>query len=339
MDGMNLQFTKKELDRIKKDIPADPLAYEYFLRSISYELSNEGDRMAIQMINQSIELDSTFAPAYLQLGDRLHRYAQYGLLNPEETARAESAFLKALELNDELINAYGNLAMLYTETNRSTEAVELIKRMLELNPNSAEAHYALGYLYRYAGMNEAAIEQMEKAVSLDPNNLSFRSICATYLQAGMYEKAFHSAGLYAESGFLLHIMGQARFRQGRHSEALEYFNRSIDLDPGKLAALTSMGIKAYIEGKREEGIQAAMEFEEYNIVDAEAWYFFAQNYGILGEKEGCMRCLRKAVDGGFFNYPYMSKDFCLDSVRDEQEFSKILETAREKHLAFKERFF
>lgn len=339
MDGMNVQFTQKEINRIKKDIPSNPLAYEYFLRSISYELSNEGDRMAIQMINQSIELDSTFAPAYLQLGDRLHRYAQYGLLNPEETARAERAFLKALELNDELINAYGYLAMLYTETNRGTEAVELIKRMLELNPNSAEAHFALGYLYRYAGMNEAAVEQMETAVSIDPNNVNFRSICNTYLYAGMYDKALHAAGLYAKSGYLLHIMGQARFRQGKYEQALEYFNQSIELDPGKLAALTSAGIKAYIEDNRQEGIQAAMKFEEYNLVDAEAWYFFAGNYGLLNDKEGCLRCLRRAVDGGFFNYPLMNRDFYLDSVREEEEFRTILEDARIKHLAFRERFF
>jgi hypothetical protein len=57
---------------------------------------------------------------------------------------------------------------------------------------------------------------------------------------------------------------------------------------------------------------------------------------MLGEKEACIRCLRRAVDGGFFNYPLMSTDKNLDSARDEPEFKKILEEARIKHQAFKE---
>ena len=47
IQGMNVQFTQKELSRIQNNIPHDPLAYEYFLRSISYEYTNEGDLLAI----------------------------------------------------------------------------------------------------------------------------------------------------------------------------------------------------------------------------------------------------------------------------------------------------
>ena len=339
IEGMDVQFTQKELSRISKDIPANPLAYEFFLKSISYEHNNEGDRLAIEMIKKSIELDSNYAPAYYQLGNRLHRYAQYGLLNPEETKRAEKAFLNALELNGELIPALGNLSSIYTETNRIIEAVQLTKQILEINPNSAEAHYSLGYVYRYAGMNDEAIEQMEKAISLDPKNQGFRSICNTYLVAGKYDIAFESVDLFEESGFLLQVQGQARFRQGKHDQALIYLNRAIDLDPGKLAALTSAGVKAFIEGNLEEGIRAAQKFESYNIADAEAWYFIAGNYGLLGDVEGCLRCLRRAVNGGFFNYPLMSTDFYLDSARDDPEFQTILEDAHKRHQAFKKKFF
>jgi tetratricopeptide (TPR) repeat protein len=188
-------------------------------------------------------------------------------------------------------------------------------------------------------MNDEAIEQMEKAISLDPKNQGFRSINITYLFAGKYENAFNAGSLFEESAFILQIKGQALFRQGKHEKALEYLNRAIKLEPGKLAALTSTGVKAFIEGNLEEGIMAAQKFEEFNIADAEAWYFIAENYGLLGEKEGCLRCLQKAVDGGFFNYPLMSTDFYLDSVRDDPEFQKILEDAHRKHHAFNKRFF
>ena len=337
IEGMNVQFTQKEFNRISRDIPENPLAYEYFLRSISYAHSNEGDQLAIEMLNKSIELDSSFAPAHHQLGDRLHRFAQYGFLDPAETKRAEESYLKALSLNGELLSALGQLSMVYAETDRIVEAVRLTKEMLELNPNNANAHFSIGYIYRYAGLNEEAVEEMEKAISLDPNNQGFRSINITYIWAGEYEKAFEIGKKFKESTFIIGIEGQALFRLGREKEAMEHLKRVFILEPGKLEANAASGVTSFISGNIEEGLSAARKFEEYNLADAEAWYFNAGNYGLLGDKKGCIRCLRRAVDGGFFNYPMMNTDFYLDTARNEPEFQEILEEAKQKHLNFKKK--
>jgi TolB-like protein/predicted Ser/Thr protein kinase len=179
MDRLKTQFLHDERGRIQTDVPQDPVAYEYYLKSISYPLSNEGDQLAIEMLRKSIELDPNYAPAYDQLGDRIHRLALFGLLDPEETKRAEKFHLKALSLNGELLSALGNLAGIYTETARIEEAVEITRQMLDINPNNAEAHFSLGYIYRYAGMNNEAVQEMEKAVTLDPKNPDFRSIVIT----------------------------------------------------------------------------------------------------------------------------------------------------------------
>jgi len=121
--------------------------------------------------------------------------------------------------------------------------------------------------------------------------------------------------------------------------ASEYFDRSLDMDPDGLQALWVTGMKAYIEGNVEAGLVATRKFEKANIQDAEAWYHFASNYGLLGDRDGCIRTLDRAVDGGFFNYPDMLTDSFLDSVREDAEFKKILEQAKEKHMAFQKRFF
>ncbi len=55
--------------------------------------------------------------------------------------------------------------------------------------------------------------------------------------------------------------------------------------------------------------------------------------------DGCIRSLQRAVDGGYFNYHLMLSDSDLDSVRDDPKFKEILEKAKEKHLAFKKKFF
>ena len=338
--GMNTQFSEKEISRIGKDLSSNPLAYEYYLRGVSYPHTNEGDEMAIEMFNKSIELDSIYAPAYDNLGTRIHNLAQYGLLDPEETKKAEAAHIKALSINEELLSALGHLAKIYTETARTEKAVELTKQMLEINPNNADAHFALGYIYRYAGMNTYAIQEMEKAIAIDPMNPGFQSIGITYMWAGEYEKAFEVLKNYAPSArTYFGIQGLALFRQGKKEQAIKYFDRVIELEPEGLSALMVAATKAYIEDEIEEGIAIASKFEQYDVEDAEAWYLNAGNYGLLGDRDGCIRCLQRAVDGGFFNYPLIQTDFFLDSVRDEPEFHIILESAKQKHNAFKKMFF
>ncbi|MDX2444834.1 MAG: hypothetical protein QNK30_13640 [Bacteroidales bacterium] len=109
VNELDIQFSQNEINRIKKDIPTNSLAYEYYLRAIAYPRNNEGDELAIEMIKKSIELDSLYAPSYALYGDRLHSLANYALLKPEETIKAEKYIEKALSINPELYSAMGIL--------------------------------------------------------------------------------------------------------------------------------------------------------------------------------------------------------------------------------------
>lgn len=68
-------------------------------------------------------------------------------------------------------------------------------------------------------------------------------------------------------------------------------------------------------------------------------YEIASQYGLLGDKTSCARVLQKAVEGGFFNYPFMLRDSFLGPVRGDPEFQRVLALAKEKHVAFKKKFF
>ncbi len=59
------------------DMPGNPLAYEYYLRAISYSYNNNDTHLSISMLKKSLELDSTFAPTYSELGFRYNILSQY----------------------------------------------------------------------------------------------------------------------------------------------------------------------------------------------------------------------------------------------------------------------
>jgi hypothetical protein len=94
-----------------------------------------------------------------------------------------------------------------------------------------------------------------------------------------------------------------------------------------------------LEGKIEQGIKYTQQWEQEGTWDAEIWYHIAANYGLLGDNKGCVRVLRKAVEGGFFCYPFFLIDPFLDPVRDDPEFQEVLALAKEKHETFKQKYF
>jgi tetratricopeptide (TPR) repeat protein len=93
-----------------------------------------GNRQAEQMFRQSIALDSSFAPAYYELGFRLSQLASYTMRAETLYVAAESAFLKAISLNGGMLSAYGNLASNYAESGQTERAYETAQKILSSIP-------------------------------------------------------------------------------------------------------------------------------------------------------------------------------------------------------------
>ena len=62
-------------------------------------------------------------------------------------------------------------------------------------------------------------------------------------------------------------------------------------------------------------------------------------YCINQEIDKCISVLDKAVKRGYFAYPHMLKCRFLDPARGNPGLDAVLDKARLKHEAFKEKFF
>jgi serine/threonine protein kinase/Tfp pilus assembly protein PilF len=334
--GLKIQFSPNERLRMQTDMPQNPLAYEYYLRGVAQPSTIEGNYLAIELFEKSIQLDSTYAPAFNELGFRIHKLAAYTLTDVEKLPQAEQAYLRALSLNGELFSALGNLAILYTETGRLRKASELSKQMSEISPNNALAHFALGYVYRYAGLMQEAKKEMKLAIALDPQDKRFRSLGITYCYLEEYDKAFKAFEIDKGSVYALTFQGWTLLRQGQLDLAVNCFRRAVALDPEAILAQHSASLKAFIEGNKEKGLSILWRFERKNPPDADSWYFISATYALFGDKAGCLRTMRRAVESGFYNYPLLLKDSFFDLVRQTPEYQQALALAKAKHLEFKE---
>jgi tetratricopeptide (TPR) repeat protein len=156
---------------------------------------------------------------------------------------------------------------------------------------------------------------------------------------GEHSKAISVFDLGRESGYTYLQRGMIYLREGKIDSALRYINSAINLESFAVSGLFAKAIKSYIEQNEVEGLKIAIELEKSDPRDSEVLYGLASIYGMFGDKKKCCLLLRRAIEGGFFCYPYMLRDEFLDPVRNDPEFQDVLAVAKKKHETFKQMYF
>lgn len=216
-------------------------AYNLYLKGLFYwnKWTPEDRKKAIKIYEEAIEKEPNFALPYSGLANC---YSILGSTSQMDSKivfpKAKKAALKALELDNNLMEAYLALATvkLYYDWDDAA-ANELIQKALKLNPGAAVAHqnYALyllltGYL---TGKLKEAIKESELAVQLDPlsmpNNL---------------------------------FLGTVYFFNQQYDNALQQYDKILELDPRFRAALESKGWVYSAKGDWEKAIKYFKEYQK-----------------------------------------------------------------------------
>lgn len=340
--GLQLTLTSAETARLKRDVPDNPQAYEYYLRGVDLYAGNEFN-LATQMLEQSVRLDPTYAFAWAHLGRAHTAKAAFEFGGAAYYRKAQSDYEKALALNPDLIEARVFMANMFTDTGRVEQAVPLLREALRTNPNHPEAHWELGYAYRFGGMLKESIAEGERARQLDPGVKLNSSAFNTYFYDGQYEKFLASLPTAAPPAFIVFYRAIGHYYLKNWDRAATDFEQAIKADPQSLYPQIGQALRLHIGKQTTQGLELLQaieqQVEKQKVTDAEALYKVAQGYAELGEKAAALRLFRRSIEGGFFCYPYFANDPLLSQVRGEAEYAQLLQMARQRHDEFKRRFF
>jgi DNA-binding winged helix-turn-helix (wHTH) protein/TolB-like protein/Tfp pilus assembly protein PilF len=334
--GLELNLSPGEAARLHRDVPRDPQAYEYYLKGV--DLFQAGNfPTAVQMLQQSVKLDPNYAPSWAQLGASFTSRAAFGFGGRDDYAQAQAAYKTALDLNSDQVEARVYLANFYTDTNRVEQAVPLLKDAIKTSPNNALAHWELSYSYRFAGLLPESIQEAESARTLDPKVKINSSAINAYLYSGQYDQFLKKLPDDGDSSFVSFYRGYAHYYM-KDSRAATEFNHAYDLEHtlfSQIGKALSYGISGQSQAGRDLLAETEKKVEETGVSDPEAMYKLAQAYLALGDQAEALRVLRHSVDGGFFCYPYMTKDPLFDSVRNDPEYMAIIDEARTRFERFR----
>ncbi len=132
--------------------PTNEEAYDLYLRSVAVAHDGEQNREAIRMLERSVGLDSTYAPAWSALGKRYYYEEEYGVGATGIMSRTGPALRRALSLDPNLEDAAAQIVSLDTDAGKLAQAYQEANAMVEKRPQSGFAHFTLSYVLRYASL-------------------------------------------------------------------------------------------------------------------------------------------------------------------------------------------
>ena len=106
---------------------------------------------ALAVLEQVVQIDPTYAPAWQELGLRCYYDSTYSDGGEERLQQSTEACARALALDPNRIVAVGQLIANRVERAELGKAYEAAEALLKGRPQSAQAHFALTYVYRYGG--------------------------------------------------------------------------------------------------------------------------------------------------------------------------------------------
>ncbi len=341
VSGLELNLSPAEADHLKPDAPMNAIAYEYYLRGVDFYSLNEFSA-AIAMLEKSAAIEPNYAPTWAALGRAESTQASLHGGERGLYEKAQEAYQRSIALSPSLIEPRIYMGNLLTDTGRVEQGIPLLRAALQTSPNNAEAHWELGYAYRFGGMLPQSVAEGERARGFDPQVKINSSAMNGYLYLGQYDKFLQSLPAN-NSVYVLFYRGFAEYHEKQWERAREDFDRAYASDPTLLPACVGKALSYAIANQKEKGLALLRDTEARvngsGVEDSELVYKVAQGYAVLGDKASALRMLRRAIQGGFFCYPYFVRDPLLDAVRHEPGFDEQMQEARRRHEEFKTRFF
>lgn len=332
---VQIQLTPAQQARLTARRPVQPKAYDDYLqgRYLYWNRRTEENlNKAIELFQNAIKEDASYAPAYVGLADCYNALSvvQIGALPPiEGRRRAEEAATKALELDSGLAEAYTALGFINHYNWNWNAAEQHFKRALDLNPSYANAHNFYASYLMSRGRVDESIAASDRARELDPFSLAISAQRGFLLEnARRYGEAIEQLraviAMDPNHYQAYWVLGHTYASNNQLDEAIVAAEKAVELSERAPGALGMLGLTYGLAGRKADATKILDELLELNKIRYVTPAALVNVYIGLGDKDQTFVWLEKAYEERSNYIAYLKVLPILDSIRSDAKFAALI---------------
>ena len=253
--GYNV-WSKEKIRYLNSRIISDPYNPQLHLLLANALIEDDLRHEAKKSLQMALDLDSTFAEAYCNLGIVLHGQ---GYLD-----EARFNYEKALSIDPLIIEARAGLGTLLCRGKDQVQGLEYLEKVIELDPEHLGARYNMAVAYHKLEDYKRSVKHLEVLISFDSEYPGARaSLARSYYSLGLVrlqaeqphlavlllEKAIFYEGDNSNMQFAL---GLAYVENANLSEAVAAFRCALEIEPEYIPALHNLGTVYELLGRQAD---------------------------------------------------------------------------------------
>jgi serine/threonine protein kinase/tetratricopeptide (TPR) repeat protein len=317
--SLSVPLSERERRLLQHDVPADPHAYEFYLRAGQQGEGPSHWRIARDLCLRAVEADPHYAPAWVRLGRSYLVLGKYTSEGQESMRKAVDALERALSLNPELPMAHHLYAKVAVNTGRPMDGLRYLLTHAEGHRNDPEFYAGLNMVLRFGGLLEPSLEAHLKARALDPKVST--SAAYTYYFLGRFQEAFDES--HHEPSFqamLLHLMG-------RTEEGFAMLDRAAHDHDDFSLSLSIRSMRASLQG--DPSLFEQMLELGRNFPDPEGKFEVGLWMCSVGKVDNAVEVLDEAIRGEFYALPAMRNHPWIPILEAHPRYPELLANAQE----------
>jgi tetratricopeptide (TPR) repeat protein len=189
----------------------------------------------------------------------------------KDAGQAETAFKKAIELDNAPLSAYINLGQVFQQAGKTDQAVKEYEAVLAKNPNVSQAHMLLGIIHESRKEYGKAQARYEQALKLNPKFVPAANNLAWILveQGGNLDVALSYAQTAREQGpddpHIADTLGWVYYKKNAYLLAISLLKEAAEKMPNEPVAHYHLGMAQSKNGdaaSAKKSLQSALKLSQ-----------------------------------------------------------------------------
>lgn len=312
-------------------------AYHAYLQGRHYwsKRDVDGVRAAISFFRQAIDLDPTYALAYVGLAEcyvllRGHCWSSA----PDLYLMARAAAAKALEIDDAVAEAHATIGLIAMVAEWNWEAAEqALRSAIDLAPDYATTRNWYANWLAAQGRLDDAVQEAQEAVRLDALNSTWHmGVGHMQFLARRYQESIETEMKVLEIDpqfWLAHwVNGLACEQIGEQAHAIAALRLADDCSGGNLMVRGVLGRMLARCGNVEEARRILNDVASRGGRDAAPAEIAGMIHAGLGDADAAFDCFERAAGNGSYLLSFLNVSPLFDSLRSHERFSRLQRLVR-----------